>query len=77
MELRLEDPGYEVDLYLTSSLPDMIHLVRGDLPLHRATASGRLEVLGQAKARQALRAWLNLGPLASIELQRPREAVNQ
>lgn len=75
VELCLEDPGYEVDLYLMSSLPDMIHLIRGDLPLHRATASGRLEVLGPAKARQALRAWLNLSPLASIESRRPPEAA--
>ncbi len=40
---------------LTSSLPDMIHLVREDLWPRRAAPSGRLEVLGQAKVRQALR----------------------
>lgn len=74
-ELCLEDPGLEVDLYLGSSLRDMIYIVRGDLPLARAIAEGRLEVLGSGRARRALRAWLNLGPLAGVRSQRPRVAA--
>src|SRR5262245_33451090 len=30
LELCLEDPGFETDLYLTCTLPDMIHIIRGD-----------------------------------------------
>jgi DNA-binding HxlR family transcriptional regulator len=69
-ELCLEDPGFEVDLYLACSLVTMIYIVRGDMSLPRAIDSGRLEVIGEAKARRALGAWLNLSPLAAIRSQR-------
>lgn len=69
-ELCLKDPGFEVDLYLAATLPDMIYIVRGDLPLSRALESGRLEVIGSARARKALRPWLNLSPLAKVKSQR-------
>lgn len=72
-ELCLEDPGFEVDLYLACSLPDMIYILRGDLPLSRALSSGRLEAHGTARARRALRAWLNLNPLTKVKSQRRRE----
>jgi len=69
-ELCLEDPGFEVDLYLACSLVTMILVVRGDLALATAIDSGRLEVIGSAKARRALRPWLNLSPLTMIPSQR-------
>jgi DNA-binding HxlR family transcriptional regulator len=70
-ELCLQDPGFDVTLYLACTLPDMIYIVRGDLPLATATESGRLEVIGSAVARKALRPWLNLGPLTEIGSMRP------
>jgi DNA-binding HxlR family transcriptional regulator len=73
-ELCLKDPGFEVDLYLACSLPDMIYVVRGDLSLGQALASERLEVIGPATTRKRLEAWLNLGPLTRIEPQRPAAA---
>ena len=69
-ELCLSDPGFEVDLHLACTLPDMIYIVRGDLPVGRAIADERLEVIGKAKARRALPRWLNLSPLAAIESKR-------
>ncbi len=71
VELCLEEPGFGTDLYLTCTLPDMIYLVRGDLPLPRAISSGRLDVHGDSARRVKLKAWLNLSPLASIDSQRP------
>ncbi|MGF1631721.1 MAG: winged helix-turn-helix transcriptional regulator [Kiloniellaceae bacterium] len=70
-ELCLQDPGFEVDLYLAATLADMIYIVRGDLPLTRALDSGRLEAIGSARARKTLRAWLNLSPLAKVKSQLP------
>lgn len=69
-ELCLKDPGFEVDLYLAATLADMIYIVRGDLSLSRALDSGRLEAIGSARARKALRPWLNLSPLARVRSQR-------
>jgi DNA-binding HxlR family transcriptional regulator len=74
-ELCLHDPGFEVDLHLACSLTDMIYIVRGDLSLSRAIASDRLEAIGSARVRRALRRWLNLGPLTKIESQRARPAA--
>ena len=34
-QLCVHDPGYEVNLYVTTTLPDMIYIWRGDLPLAR------------------------------------------
>lgn len=65
--LCLDDPGFDVDLYLSCTLPDMIFVVRGDLPLDRALADERLEAIGSAKARRRLGAWLNLSPLAAVK----------
>ncbi|MEQ8355864.1 MAG: helix-turn-helix domain-containing protein [Kiloniellaceae bacterium] len=74
-ELCLEDPGFEVDLYLAVTLPDMIYIVRGDLALSRAISNGRLEAHGSARARKALGRWLNLGPLTKIKPHHRLEAV--
>lgn len=65
-ELCLDDPGVEVTLHLACTLPDMIYIVRGDLALGRAIDEGRIEVSGTARARRALRGWLNLGPLTRV-----------
>ncbi|MCP4328324.1 MAG: helix-turn-helix transcriptional regulator [Alphaproteobacteria bacterium] len=74
-ELCLEDPGFDVDLYLTCTLPDMIRIVRGDLSLTRALASERLEAIGPARVRKRLRAWLNLSPLVQVRSKRREGAV--
>ncbi|MGE0846533.1 MAG: winged helix-turn-helix transcriptional regulator [Flavobacteriaceae bacterium] len=69
-EVCLDDPGYEVDLYLTASLADTIRVVRGDLTLPEALDSGRLEAIGSSGVTRRLAAWLNLGPLAAIASKR-------
>lgn len=69
-ELCVHDPGYDIDLYLACTLPDIIYIVRGDLPIERALSSDRLEALGTGAARQRIADWLNLGPLAAIPSMR-------
>ncbi len=65
-QLCVDDPGGDVNLYLACTLPDAIHVIRGDIPLASAITSDRLEVIGDGWARAALPAWLNLGPLTRI-----------
>ncbi|MBA4210955.1 MAG: hypothetical protein C0454_15635 [Parvibaculum sp.] len=69
-EMCLEEPGFDVDLYLTSSLRDMIYIYRGDLPLSRAQAERRLEAHGAAWARRALSRWLAPDAMSSVKSQR-------
>ena len=48
----------------------MIYVVRGDLPLARAVASGRLDIVGEPAARHALGRWLNMGRFARVHSER-------
>lgn len=66
-QLCVEDPGFEVDLYLTCSLPDIIYIIRGDLPLRAALESDRLDAHGPRRITSRLSAWLNLSPLAEVK----------
>ncbi|PWE32445.1 hypothetical protein DDZ14_10300 [Maritimibacter sp. 55A14] len=66
LDLCVTDPGYEVDLWLSGALADLIHVYRGDVPLSRALEEDRLEALGAARLRRRLRAWLNPGPLNAV-----------
>jgi DNA-binding HxlR family transcriptional regulator len=70
IEICVQDPGFEVDLYLASTLADMIYLYRGDLPLSRALQAERLKAHGVAWARRALPRWLPGSPFAHLKSQR-------
>jgi DNA-binding HxlR family transcriptional regulator len=70
VELCLDDPGFETDLYLAATLPDMIYLWSGDLALARALETGRLEAHGTMAARRALPRWFGVSPLAHLESAR-------
>jgi hypothetical protein len=69
-QLCLEDPGFDVDVYLSATLPDMIRIVRGDLKLGAALEQERLEVTCAGGLRRRLPAWFNLSPLAAVRSQR-------
>jgi DNA-binding HxlR family transcriptional regulator len=70
VELCVRDPGFDVDLYLRATLTDMIYIYRGDLPLVRALAQGRLEAHGVAWARRALSSWLGRSRFANVKSRR-------
>lgn len=69
-ELCLKDPGGDVSLYLACTLPDAIHVIRGDIAIPSALASDRLEVIGETWARGAFADWLNLSSLARVAPRR-------
>jgi hypothetical protein len=70
VQLCVKDPGFDVDLYVEVTLPDIIYIWRGDLSPARAQAEERLKVHGLARARRAFRAWLNLGEWTKIKSRR-------
>lgn len=72
-ELCLNEPGFEVDLYLAATVADMIYVWRGDVPLRRALADERLTVHGPRRLVRRLADWLNLGPFAAIPPARAAE----
>ena len=69
-ELCLDYPGFEVELYVEITLPDMIYIWRGDLPISQALESGRLEAHGSAWAMRALPRWLGIASIAHVQSER-------
>ena len=57
-QLCVKDPGFDVDLYLSMRLRDMIQMWRGDLSLAHAMDSGRLKMHGPSQLKRAVPAWL-------------------
>lgn len=58
-QLCVKDPGFDVDLYLSVRLRDMIQIWRGNLPLAHAMDSGRLKMQGPSQLKRAVPAWLD------------------
>jgi DNA-binding HxlR family transcriptional regulator len=74
VELCIDQPGPEIDLYIAAALPDMIRIWRGDESYARLLEDGRLEVHGQVRLCRAARRWLSASLLAHV---RPaRQAAN-
>jgi DNA-binding HxlR family transcriptional regulator len=58
-QLCVKDPGFDVDLYLSVRLRDMIQIWRGNLSLAHAMDSGRLTMQGPSQLKRAVPAWLD------------------
>jgi DNA-binding HxlR family transcriptional regulator len=71
-ELCFEEPGFEVDLYLAATLPDMILIYRGDLSMSQALGQGRLKAHGMAWARRLLSRWFVPSSFAQVKSQTGR-----
>jgi DNA-binding HxlR family transcriptional regulator len=69
-ELCIDDPGLPVDLYVTTTLCDLIYVWRGDVPLTRALNQGQLELLGEAWAVRAFPHWLARSKYANVKSTR-------
>lgn len=63
VDLCPTDPGFPVDLYLTTDIRTMIAIWFGKLAWDAAVCSGRVEVTGPRELRDRLRSWLLLSPI--------------
>jgi DNA-binding HxlR family transcriptional regulator len=66
VDLCLKDPGYDVDLYLVTTVRTLTEVWMGDVSLPRVIAEGRMEIHGREELRRRLRPWLRLSPFAGI-----------
>ena len=66
-DLCLTDPGFGVDLTVSTDAHTMARVWLGDFDLAGAFRSGRLVVEGPSHLRRAFPEWLKLNPLAGIE----------
>jgi hypothetical protein len=65
VDLCLKDPGFEVDLYVTTDLQTMARTWAGAVTLSAAIDSDWLQLDGPRSLRQAFKCWLLLSPLAA------------
>jgi DNA-binding HxlR family transcriptional regulator len=66
IEVCLEDPGHDVDVYFTSDVKTMIEVWMGDVPLRKAQSSGRLKIVGRGAYLRSMHAWFPLHALSGI-----------
>jgi hypothetical protein len=71
VELCLDDPGDEVDVYFTTSLRTMTEVWMGDLSLKKAQADGRLKIVGPSTLLRNLTSWFPLYLYADIRPKQP------
>lgn len=69
-QLCVDDPGLDVDLYLSGKTEDFIHVYLGDFTLHSALENEKIEAIGSAADIENLETWFNLSPLSKIESKR-------
>jgi hypothetical protein len=58
------DPGYDVDLYVSSGLKTMTAIWMGLDTVQKALREGRMELVGEAGLAGSMQAWLGLSPFA-------------
>jgi len=67
VDLCSVDPGFDVDLYLSTDLRTMTEIWMGYTAIGRAKEQGRLVVTGNRQLESHLGSWLTLSPFAKIE----------
>ncbi len=71
VDLCMDDPGSEVDVYFTTDLRTLTEVWMGDLSLSRARDCGRLRIVGSAPLLKKLRSWFPLHLYAHVRPQGP------
>jgi DNA-binding HxlR family transcriptional regulator len=64
VDLCHEDPGKEVDCYVTGASRDLIGVWMGDLPLPKALKSEAIQVIGERHVCRAFPRWFTLSAVA-------------
>lgn len=66
VDLCATNPGFEVTLFVSTSLRTMCRVWLGDLPVRGAINSGQIELDGSRELRQRFERWLGLSGFAGI-----------
>jgi DNA-binding HxlR family transcriptional regulator len=66
IDLCLEDPGYEVDILIRSSLLSMTRVWICEVKFQDAVRAGDIKVMGDPKLTSKLQRWLRSSPLSKL-----------
>ena len=64
VDLCTTNPGFEIDLYVTSPLRSMTAIWMGFTTVAAETEAGHLELIGDAEIAKSMQRWLGLSPFA-------------
>jgi DNA-binding HxlR family transcriptional regulator len=67
IDLCPTDPGFEIDLFVSTDLKTLTQVVLGDLPVRSAVKTGRIELDGASALRRNFEAWLGLSCFAATK----------
>jgi hypothetical protein len=67
VDLCSVDPGFDVDLYLSTDLRTMTEIWMGYTAIARAKEQGRLVITGNRQLEADVGSWLSLSPFAKVE----------
>ena len=68
-DLCLTEPGFDVDLYVVTSLRTMTAIWMGLTTVRAEVQAGRLELTGNAELKRSMQSWLGLSPFAKEKKQ--------
>lgn len=66
VDVCVQDPGRDVDIYLGTDLRTMIQVWMGDLSYRAAISGGRMTIVGPSALTRDIKSWLALHILADI-----------
>jgi len=75
VDLCVNDPGHEVDVYVNAELSALVRVWLGDEPLAHAMRAGEVKISGDPRLSRAFPTWLMLSPLAAVP--RPGEPTQR
>jgi len=64
VDLCSTNPGFEIDLYVRSSLRSMTAVWMGMTTVKKEIAAGQMELIGDKQIAQSMQQWLGLSPFA-------------
>ena len=67
VDLCSVDPGFDVDLYLSTTLRTMTEIWMGYTTIARAKEQERLIIMGSRQLEADLGSWLSLSPFAKVK----------
>ena len=73
VDVCVEDPGFEVDVYVEADLAAMTAVWLGDIPLESAVRAGDIRMTGPRALTKAFPSWLMLSHFARVP--RPEQGV--
>jgi DNA-binding HxlR family transcriptional regulator len=66
IDLCVEDPGFEVDVYVDADLAAMVRVWLGETPFEAVVRAGEVQVIGSRALVKAFPTWLRLSHFAGV-----------